>query len=141
MDERKIARDSVFKLVFEYIFQKTYNEKSLEVFCSENISVELKDYIRDCYKGIIGHYDELVLTIKELSKNFSIDRVFKLDLAILMLAMYEMKYIKEIPNSVSINEAVEISKQYSTEKSYKYINGILSTFNKVLTGEKVVGAE
>jgi N utilization substance protein B len=61
------------------------------------------------------------------------ERIFRPDLAAMLIAIYEMKYMDDIPMSVSINEAIEIVKRYSTEKSGKYVNGILSSVYKELT--------
>ena len=69
------------------------------------------------------------------SNGFNIDRIYKLDLAALLLATYEMKYMDDIPLSVSISEAVELVKTYSTEKSNSFVNGILSSVYKSLTNE------
>ena len=121
---RSIAREKVFKLVFEYVF----NNEENNLLLAETIE-ELKDeepYIRDVYFGVIKHYDELCEFISNSAKGFSFKRLFKIDIAILLVALYEIKYIDEIPIKVSINEALNLAKSYSTEKSNKFINGILS---------------
>ena len=63
-------------------------------------------------------------------KGYTPDRLYKVDLAILVLAIIELKYVKENPKEVIINEAVELAKKYSTEKSPKFINGILADIVK-----------
>mgnify|MGYP002516849677 CR=1 FL=1 len=60
-------------------------------------------------------------------KNWTIERIFKIDLAILSRAIYEILFIDNIPVKVSANEAVELAKKYSTEKSYSFVNGVLAT--------------
>ena len=72
--------------------------------------------------------DALKEKLTEASHAFAIDRIFKVDLAILLVALYEMMFISSIPKNVSINEALELSKTYSTEKSGSFINGVLSNF-------------
>lgn len=125
---RSNARESVFKLVFEYVFNKEKDEDQLEEFLSEDKNKDEVGYINEVYNGVIDKYDELVKKIGEVSKAFKLERIYKVDLAILLVAVYEMKYISSIPKNVSINEALNLSKIYSTEKSYNFINGILSNF-------------
>lgn len=125
---RSSARESVFKLVFEYMFTKEKDEQMLSEFLEEDKNKAEVGYIEDVYNGVIAHFDELVSDVEKKSESFKIERVFKIDLAILIVALYEIKYIRSIPKKVSVNEALNLSKIYSTEKSSKYINGILSNF-------------
>ena len=125
---RSHARESVFKLIFEYGFTKEKDEVLLEEFLSEEQNKPELGYIKEVYNGVIEKYDSLVERVKMYSESFKVDRIFKVDMAILLVAIYEMKYIKSIPNAVSINEALNLAKLYSTEKSNKFINGILSNF-------------
>lgn len=125
---RSLARESVFKLVFEYIFGKEKNEEFLSEILEEENNVSESGYIQEVYNGVINHYDELVNEITKYLESFKLDRVFKVDLAILLVAIYEIKFIKSIPNLVSINEALNLAKKYSTEKSSLFINGILKNF-------------
>lgn len=125
---RSLARENVFKLVFEYVFNKEKNEDYFEDVLNDESNKAEVGYISEVYNGIITHYDELLEDIKKSSESFKLDRIFKVDLAILLVALYEMKYIKSIPQMVSINEALNLAKVYSTEKSNKFINGILSNF-------------
>lgn len=127
---RKTARISVFKLVFEYLTNREFNELSLANFLDEAESEDDKMYITTTYTGITHHCEEILDEIEKYSEGFKIDRIFSVDLAILILAVYEIKYIPEIPFNVSVNEALNISKAYSTEKSTQFINGILKNFKK-----------
>jgi len=125
---RSNARENVFKLVFEYVFNK---EEDISLLT--DIIEEMKDeesYIREIYNGVVSHYDELMGEISKYSEGFSIDRIYKVDLAILLVSLYEIKYVDSIPSKVSINEALNLAKAYSTEKSYKFINGILASVVK-----------
>ena len=63
-------------------------------------------------------------------KGYTINRLFKIDLAIITLAVIELKFIKENPKEVVINEAIELAKKYSTEKSPRFINGVLADIVK-----------
>ena len=124
---RSYARESAFKLVFEYLFTKEKDEEALQIFLDDQNNKNEEGYLQEIYNGVINHYDELIEDIKSVSASFKIDRIFKVDLAILLIAIYEMKN-NVVPKKVSISEALNIAKVYSTEKSSAYINGILSNF-------------
>ena len=78
--------------------------------------------------GAIAHMAEIDAHIKTLAHNWDFDRIARIDLAILRLAMFEMKFRKDIPPVVSINEAIDLSKQFSNADSKRFINGILDRF-------------
>ena len=75
--------------------------------------------------GLIEHAADIDARIKGLAHNWEFERIAKIDLAILRVAMFEMLYRKDIPPVVSINEAIDLSKQYSTSDSKRFINGVL----------------
>ena len=129
-----MARETCFKLVFEYEFLNSINELSLEEFLQDdNLQDDDKDYVTESYKGIVEHNLEIVELIKQNLKAYTIDRIYKVDLAILKLAIYELKFSNnQVPSNVIINEAVELAKKYSTDKSYSFVNGILAS---ILNGE------
>ncbi len=129
---RKIARESAYKLVFEFLFLKKINRKTFDILSSIELSDSDQKYMFNVYAGVVHTFDKLVAMIEELSEGFSLDRIFKADLAALLVAVYEMNYMHDIPHSVSIAEAVELAKRYSTEKSNQYVNGVLSTVYKRL---------
>jgi len=76
-------------------------------------------------QGVIAHAVEIDAQIKALAQNWDFDRIAKIDLAILRVAMFEMIYRKDIPPVVSINEAIDLSKQFSNADAKRFINGIL----------------
>jgi len=128
---RILARSLCFKLIFEYEFQKEKNEITLEEFLnSSDLEEKDKEYIKNVYDGVIAHQDEILSIIQANLKDYTISRIYKTDLAILTLAIYEIKFLKDNPSKVIINEAVELSKKYSTDKSYSFVNGILASVVK-----------
>lgn len=135
MQLRKKSRDSVYKLIYEFLFSGAENTKTLAIMTSGDLPLSEYDYITTVYKGVISKIDELKDIVAEYARGFDVDRVYKLDLAALLLAIYEMKYMPEIPLGTSIAEAVELVKIYSTEKSYSFVNGILSSVYKSLTAK------
>ena len=135
MQLRKKSRDSVYKLIYEFLFSGVENTKTLAIMTSGDLPMSEYDYITTVYKGVISKIDELKDIVAEYARGFDVDRVYKLDLAALLLAIYEMKYMPDIPLGTSIAEAVELVKIYSTEKSYSFVNGILSSVYKSLTAK------
>ncbi len=126
---RRDARDVAFKLIFEFTFTKENKDFLIDEYSLElNLDGDDMSYIKEVYFGVISHYDELIQDISKYAENFSVDRIYKVDLALLLLAIYEIKYMEKIPFKVSVNEAIGLAKKYSTEKSVKYLNGVLSNF-------------
>ena len=120
---RTAIREKAFKLIYSLEIQK-YNSLQEQIdlyFESENIvDLEAKEYIQDNKKEIVE------LIEKNLKSEWKIERISKIDLAILKLAIYEIKY-KDIPFKVVINEAVELAKKYGEDTSKNFVNGILAS--------------
>ena len=124
------ARETCFKLIFEYEFLKQKNEITLDEFLSsKDIEENDRDYVVEIYDGVLSKERELDEKISKYLKGYTLERIFKVDLAILKLAIYEIDYLGEKP-SIVINEAVELAKRYSTDNSYKFINGVLASIVK-----------
>ena len=127
---RTAMRESAFKLIYSLEIQKQDNLKEqIDVyFESENIeNKDAKEYIEDAVLGIENHKEEILgLIEKNLKSDWKIDRISKIDLSILKLAIYEIQY-KDIPFKVVINEAVEMAKKYGEDSSKNFINGILAS--------------
>ena len=85
-------------------------------------------YIRRLVKGVDDHAAELDSYISKYAKGWIFDRIPLVASAIMRVAMYEVLYMPDIPNSAAINEAVEIAKKYETPETVKFINGILGSF-------------
>ncbi len=127
---RVLARESAYKLIFEYLFSKEVNDRTFDIFAMGNLAEEDVAYMKDAYYGVVGKFDSLLDTVSEYAVGFSVERIYKSDLAALLLAIYEIKYMDEIPVSVSISEAVGLVKRFSTEKSSSFVNGILASIAK-----------
>lgn len=135
---RKKARDYAYKLVFEWLFNKSEGEQSPtmnSIFEDSEITVSDKDYIKTVVSGVSENYDKLCALIESNSKNFKIDRIFKPDLAAILLAAYEIGYMPDIPPAVSISEVLDIVKTYSTPDSYVFVNGVLAGIYKQIGGK------
>ena len=93
-------------------------------------NIEAKKYVNDVVLGIEKNKDEILKEIeKNLKEEWKLNRISKIDLSILKLAIYEIKYT-EIPFKVAINEAVELAKKYGEDKSKNFVNGILASVEK-----------
>ena len=124
---RRDARDIAFKMVFEYTFNERENPDVLEEYCAGMEDDDVA-YVKEVYFGVTSHYPELIEKVSANAEKFAVERLFKVDLAILLLAIYEIIYVESVPFKVSVDEALTLAKKYSTEKSSKYINGILAKF-------------
>lgn len=125
------AREKAFVLIFEYLFNHTKSDITLDSIVQDlSFTDDDRQYIQTVYEGVTQNFEDLQNLIAQYSEGFKIDRIFKIDLGILMLAVYELKYMHDIPISVTCNEAVNLTKTFSTEKSPSYVNGILANIIK-----------
>lgn len=129
---RSEARDMAFKFLYQVEVQKENNEEALNLFF-ENNEIENKDakkYILDIANGVYNNLENIIELIKKnLKQDWKIERISKITLAILKLAIYEIVYAK-IPFKVVINEAVELAKKYGEETAPAFVNGILASIVK-----------
>lgn len=125
---RKKARDNAFKCVYQLSFGQDIDlSKILENCYTENENdEEEKEYIETVLNGINSNIEKIDNIILSNLKNWTIDRIFKIDLAILRLAIYEILFIDNIPVKVSANEAVELAKTYGNNESKSFVNGLLA---------------
>ena len=128
---RRQAREEAFILIFEKHFNSLAVDEILEI-ADEVRDLKPDDYIKSVFTGVFDNLEMLDNTISENSIGWKINRISKTSLCILRLAIYEIKFMDDIPVSVSINEAVELAKKYSTPEDASFINGILSSVNKSL---------
>ena len=130
---RTDMRDNAFKLIYSLEIQKAENiQEQIDLyFESNNIKdEEAKKYITDAILGIKKNQQEILNDIeKNLKEEWKLNRISKMDLSILKLAIYEIKF-SDIPYKVSINEAVELAKKYGEDKSKNFVNGILASIVK-----------
>lgn len=130
---RKLSREKAMELVFSMMLTKESHDEVIETFVDnyeENIKNLDLDYIKEVLKGVEENKESIDNLIKENLQKWKIERVSKVNLAILRLAVYEMRYVNDVPEKVAINEALEITKRYSDEKSVSFINGVLDNIYK-----------
>lgn len=131
---RKKARDNAFKCIYQLEFMDDKNvEKLLEYCYDENQNTDNeKEYIQKVVNGVVGNLSIIDDNILKNLKNWTINRIAKIDLAILRLAIYEILYLEDIPAKVSVNEAVELAKEYGGTDSKSFVNGLLA---KIIEGK------
>lgn len=130
MINRRKAREYAFILLFEYKFQPNDITELLADFLAEHDAGSQEAYIKEVVEGVVLHAEELDGMIAEYAKGWSPERISAVCLAAMRLALYEMKYIPDIPLNVSVNEAIAIVKEYSGEESVDFVNGILGNLKE-----------
>lgn len=130
---RSAMRENAFKLIYSLEIQKDEKlEEQVELFFESNNIKEddAKEYIVNVITGINENKEKILEDIeKNLKEEWKLNRISKMDLSILKLAIYEIKY-NDIPYKVAINEAVELAKKYGEDKSKNFVNGILASIVK-----------
>ena len=126
---RRNARNLAFYLLFQYDFVNNGDyEEVKNIFLtvnSDDIAENDREYIISKTDGTMSHLVEIDELLGTYAKGWSVDRMSKVDKAILRLAVYEIKYAPDVPDGVAVNEAVELAKTYSSDEAPAFINGIL----------------
>ncbi len=130
---RSYAREVAFCKVYSYLMSGDY-DGDFSQFDADKLTEEDLAFADTLVKGVIGQKQSLDSVVAEFSRSFKLNRIYRPDLAALELALYEMKNC-DTPHPVVINEAVDIAKKYSTEKSVSYVNGILAAYERSLKNE------
>ena len=136
---REIAVHLAYELSFtdrtvEELLNERLSGESFEALAAEDEiyakapNAKQAEYIRGVVSGVASHGPELDGFISKYAKGWNFERIPLVASAVMRVAMYEILYREDIPNSVAINEAVEIAKNYETEETVKFINGILGSF-------------
>ena len=131
-----LSRSSMRELVFKYIYGKEIqgedSEDQLDLFIESNdiTDEEVINYLRTISTGINEHEDEIDELIKtNLKQNWSLNRISKINLSLIKIAIFEMLYMN-LPYKVAINEVVELAKKYADDSAPVFINGILASIVK-----------
>ena len=130
--KRTETREQAFKLIYSIEIQKNMDEEQVELFMQEHGIDEQQevDYVKEIFNGIKQNKEEIVNLIQNnLKEKWSVDRISRIDFAILELAIFELVFSK-LPYKVVINEAVELAKKYGEDNSKSFVNGILASIVK-----------
>ncbi len=136
MHERRAARECAVKSLYAQKMTDERMEKVvLELMEREGVPKDVRDFCKNLAIKTYVHTDELDEMIREKSEHWEFTRIALLDKIILRLAIAEMLYFDDVPPKVSISEAINIAKNYSTENSGSFINGILDSILNDLKSE------
>lgn len=128
---RKEAREWIVKFIFQITINEVFDKEDVEVFINHfEIDEKHRDFIEGSIFSIIDNLDEIDEKIKNNLTGWDFNRLYCIDKSILRVATNEIIYDDNIPDRVAINEAVEIAKKYSSEDSYRFINGVLGSISK-----------
>ena len=133
MMSRSELREHIFRMLFRIEFNNNEEMKEQEALYFEllgEISEENKAYILSKYAAVTEKQDEIDAILNEMSEGWKTSRMNRVDLTILRLATYEIKWDEEVPTGVAINEAVELAKKYSSDDGPSFVNGILAKVSK-----------
>ena len=127
---RSYAREVAFCKIYTYLISRQFDE-DFSQFDQNKLTEEDVKFATELTNGVIADKLNLDAIVSQFSKSFKLSRIYRLDLAALELALWEMRNT-DIPQAVAINEAVMLVKKYSTEKSVSYVNGILAAYVRSL---------
>ena len=149
---RKEARECFMLMLYQMEMHQDYSKERKDLFLSHYLEKNLQKeyfqrdlgpnptdesgYLTDMYQTVSEHLDEIDGVLANAAENWKIDRIAKVDLAVLRLSVTELMYFEQIPDSASINEAVELAKKYGGEDSGKFVNGILGRIVKEKDGKQ-----
>ncbi len=136
MKMRRDAREFALQFLFEIEFEHSDIQETFKDFWSlqdNTISKDCKSFTEQLIWGVLENLDALDAMLRKVAENWDVKRMSKVDRNILRIAIYEMKFRTDIPPVVSINEAVDIARDFSGDISGKFVNGILDRISKGLT--------
>ncbi|MFZ3138058.1 MAG: transcription antitermination factor NusB [Thermodesulfovibrionales bacterium] len=130
--KRRKAREYALQLLFQTDFtQGKLNSKDIKEFWSDKKEAkDVKDFTEDLVRGTLGRLNEIDTIIETVTENWLLKRMSAVDRNILRFAAYEILYRKDIPSAVTINEAIEIAKKYSSTEAAPFLNGVLDRLAK-----------
>ena len=133
MAERKLTRHEMREAALLILFQRKLNPETLDELledCKESFEMEYNSQSVKLANGVEEHEDELNAIIESYSPSRKLDRISYINLAIMKVAVYEMKYCPSVPDKVAINEAIEFAKEYTDKADVRFINGVLNSYYK-----------
>ena len=123
---RSDVREGAFLILYQTLFGTTPEE--IDELNSQAFDLAKNEQTDEIVRGVLEHDDELLQIISRYSKTRAVSRIARVNIVILKIAVYEMKYCERVPNAVAINEAIELSKKYSLKADSSFINGILNSY-------------
>ena len=149
---RRLLRQSAFKIIFSFHFNDDDVEEILREISDESniflvqeedgkqfplheLNEKDKRFFYELVRGTLKNIENIDDIIKNNLKSWTMDRIAKVDLTILRMAIYELLYSEDVPHSVAINEAIELGKEFGTDESGSFINGVLGRIQREISKE------
>ena len=129
--KRSEIREQLFKVLFQAEFYPPENlEAQFDIYTQEipNAKESELEYMRHKFLDLVAHLEDIDQAINDVTEGWTTSRMGKVELTILRLAYYEIKYDEEVPDRVAVNEAVELAKQFGRDDSSSFVNGVLKKF-------------
>jgi len=133
--KRREAREQVIGLLFETEFKIDDNVEEVYAVSVENREIPADEYIKRAYFGVCENRERIDKLIGSSSKGWKTHRLTKLSRSVMRLAVYEMLFEEDIPYSVSINEAIELTKRFDDPKARAFVNGVLNAVKNELKAQ------
>ncbi len=127
--KRSHIREAAFMLIFEKMFRDDSCEDIIES-AKEADEYDFNDEVQQLFKNVVGRTEELDGIISEYSDKRKVNRIGKVSLAVLRLAVYECMYEDKVPVNVAISEAVQLTKKYTFDNDTQFVNGVLGAFSR-----------
>ena len=130
---RTELREHIFRMLFRIEFNSEEEMKEQEAFYFEELEEATgkdQEYILNKYRAIVERKEEIDTLLNEVTEGWKTTRMNRVDLTILRLATYEVKWDADIPTGVAINEAVELAKKYSSDEGPSFVNGVLGSVSR-----------
>ena len=126
---RSNAREAAFKIIFSKLFQDNADAAfKSRVYKGEKLNAEDTAFAEQLVALVEEHRDELTAAITEKIERFAENRIYKADKAIMLLGLAEMRYCDDVPPLVTLSEAANLARKYSTENSANFVSGVLGGF-------------
>ncbi len=134
--ERSLTREIAMKMLYAATLggEESMNEVLEQSEQTDTLSGRDKTFVENLIAGVTAHREELDGVIGKHAQGWALNRLAKVDLTILRMAVYELMYMPEVPVGATINEAVELAKAYGEDKSSGFVNGILGSIARELSG-------
>jgi len=131
MGGRRLSRELALQILFQIDLVNANMKESLEyIFSNNKFPEDVKEFTLALVRGVTSNLNNIDNVIKQYTDNWSLERITAIDRNILRIAINEILFLKDIPKSVSINEAVELAKKFGTKSSFSFVNGVLGKINK-----------
>jgi N utilization substance protein B len=126
LTKRRRSRESALQVLYQWSLTRQNGQEGLAHFREHFLLKKENDpFLEEIVRGVLRHCQEIDELIEQYSENWRLDRIAPIDHTILRIAIFELLYCKEIPPKAALNEAVDLGKEYGSENSGRFINGIL----------------